>query len=172
MHHKDWLTYSGWTNRPGQLCYHFSISNDLTQIVNFPTRNPDYDSHSPALLDFFLSSNASIYLFYNGFPSIGKFWSCCCLSFHWFSIKFTTGCPISSHSLWLFLCWLGWSLSSFERCSMGGYLAEDISVLLQQLVNFVSGFSLELMYIFLIENIRSSLTHFICTKRTTLVILK
>ena len=43
---------------------------------------------------------------------------------------------------------------------MGGYLAEDISVLLQQLVNFVSGFSLELMYIFLIENIRSSLNDF------------
>ena len=32
-------------------------------------------------------------------------------------------------------------------------------VLLLLLVNFVSGFRLELMYIFLIENIRSSLTH-------------
>ena len=36
------------------------ISNDLTQMVNFPTRIPDCDSHSPALLDFFLSSDASI----------------------------------------------------------------------------------------------------------------
>ena len=34
--------------------------NDLTQIVNFPTRIPDCDSHSPALLDLFLSSDASI----------------------------------------------------------------------------------------------------------------
>ena len=59
-HHKDWLTYSGGTDRPGELCYNFSISNDLTQILNFPTRIPDYDSHSPALLDFFLSSDASI----------------------------------------------------------------------------------------------------------------
>ena len=25
--------------------------------------------------------------------------------FHWFSIKFTTGCLVSSHSLWLFLSW-------------------------------------------------------------------
>ena len=25
-------------------------------------------------------------------------------------------------SLWLFFCWLGWSLWSFERCSMGRYL--------------------------------------------------
>ena len=37
VHLKDWLTYS--------------ISNDLTQMVNFPTRIPDCDSHSPALLD-------------------------------------------------------------------------------------------------------------------------
>ena len=54
------LTYSGRTDRPGELCYKFSISNDLTQIVNFPTQIPDCDSNSPALLDFFLSSDASI----------------------------------------------------------------------------------------------------------------
>ena len=60
VHHKDWLTYSGGTDRPGELCYNFSISNDLTQMVNFPTRIPDCDSHSPALLDFFLSSDSSI----------------------------------------------------------------------------------------------------------------
>ena len=40
--------------------YNFSISNDLTQMVNFPTRIPDCDSHSPALLDLFLSFDASI----------------------------------------------------------------------------------------------------------------
>ena len=60
VHHKDWLTHSGRTDRPGELCYKFSISNELTQIVNFPTRIPDCDSHSPALLDLFLSSDASI----------------------------------------------------------------------------------------------------------------
>ena len=57
IHHKDWLTYSGGTDQPGELS--FSISNDLTQMVNFPTRIPDCDSHSLALLDFFLSSDAS-----------------------------------------------------------------------------------------------------------------
>ena len=41
-------------------CYKFSISSDLTQIVNFPTWIPYRDSHGPALLDFFLSSDASI----------------------------------------------------------------------------------------------------------------
>ena len=60
VHHKDWLTYSGGTDRPGELCYNFSISNDLTQIVNFPIRIPDCDSHSSALLGLFLSSDASI----------------------------------------------------------------------------------------------------------------
>ena len=60
VHHNDWLTYSGGTDRPGELCYNFSISNDLTHIVNFPTRIPECDSHSPALLDLFISSDASI----------------------------------------------------------------------------------------------------------------
>ena len=37
-----------------------AISNDLTQIVNFPTRIPDCYSHSPALLELFSSSDVSI----------------------------------------------------------------------------------------------------------------
>ena len=36
------------------------ISNDLTQMVNFPTWVPDCDFHSPAVLDLFISSDASI----------------------------------------------------------------------------------------------------------------
>ena len=36
------------------------ISNDLTHMVKFPTQILDCDSHSPALLDLFLSSDASI----------------------------------------------------------------------------------------------------------------
>ena len=54
VHRKNWITYSSGTDRPGELCYNFSISNDLTQMVNFPTRIPGCDSHSPALLDLFL----------------------------------------------------------------------------------------------------------------------
>ena len=60
VHHKDWLTYFGGTDGPGELFYNFSISNDLTQMVNFPTRIPDCDSHSPSLFYLFLSSDASI----------------------------------------------------------------------------------------------------------------
>ena len=62
VHHIDWLTYSGGTDRHGELCCNFSISNDLAQLTlpNFPTWIPDCDAHSPALLDLFLSSDASI----------------------------------------------------------------------------------------------------------------
>ena len=56
VHHKDWLTYSGGTDRVNSVI----ISNDLTQMVNFFTQIPECHSHSPALLYFFLSSDASI----------------------------------------------------------------------------------------------------------------
>ena len=71
VHDKDWLTYSGGTDRFGELCYNFSISSDLTQMVNFPTRIQDCDSHSPALLDLFLSSDASI-CSVMAFPPLGN----------------------------------------------------------------------------------------------------
>ena len=60
IRHKEWLTYSGVTDRPGEPCYNFPISNDLTQMINFTTWIPDCDSHCPSLLDFFLSSDPSI----------------------------------------------------------------------------------------------------------------
>ena len=90
------------------------------------------------------SFDASIIL--QWFPPIGKFWSCCCLSFHWFSIKLKTWCPISSHSFVII-----WELFH-GRISLN-------SVPLQLLVNFVSGFRLKLMHISLIVSIRSNLTY-------------
>ena len=87
VHHKDWITYSGATDRPGELCSNFSISNDLSQMANFPTRIPECDSHSPALLDFFLSSDASI-CSTTAFPPLGN-------SDHvlvWVSIYFPSNC--------------------------------------------------------------------------------
>ena len=55
FHHKHWLTYSGGTDRPGELCYNFS--NDLTQIVNFPTESLTL---TLTILLLSLSSDASI----------------------------------------------------------------------------------------------------------------
>ena len=61
VHRKDWLTYSGGTDRTGELYYNFSVSNDCTQMINFPTRiPPGCDTRSPAVLDRFISSDASI----------------------------------------------------------------------------------------------------------------
>ena len=60
VYRKDCLIYVGGTDRSGEVCYNFSISNNLTQIINFPTRIPDCDSHSSALLDLCISSDASI----------------------------------------------------------------------------------------------------------------
>ena len=54
VHHKDWLTYSGGTDQPVELCYNFSIVNQLTRMINFSIRIPDCDSHNLALLDLFL----------------------------------------------------------------------------------------------------------------------
>ena len=47
------------------------ISNNLAQTVNFPTRIPDCDSHSPALLDLFIFSNTSICSTI-AFPTVGN----------------------------------------------------------------------------------------------------
>ena len=60
IHHKDWLIYSGGTDRPNELCYNFSVLNDLTHMVNFLTWLTDCDSYGPALLDLFISSDASL----------------------------------------------------------------------------------------------------------------
>ena len=37
LHHKDWLTHSGGTDRFCALCYNLPIPNDLTEMVNIPT---------------------------------------------------------------------------------------------------------------------------------------
>ena len=48
------------------------ISNDLTQMVNFPMLIPDCDSHRPALKDLFLSFDTSICSIM-AFPPLGNF---------------------------------------------------------------------------------------------------
>ena len=72
VHHKDRLTYSGGTDQSGELRYNFSISNDLTQLVDFPTRIPEScDSHNRVLLDLFISSN-TIICSTMAFPPLGN----------------------------------------------------------------------------------------------------
>ena len=54
FHHKDWRTNSGGTDISGELL------NNLTQIANFLVTSQTV-TLSPALLDLFLSLDASIY---------------------------------------------------------------------------------------------------------------
>ena len=155
VHHKDWLTYSGGTDRPGELCYNFSISNDLTQIVNFPTRIPDCDSHSPAFLDLFLSSDASI-CSTMAFPPLGN-------SDH-VVVSVSIDFPVNSkqdapfHRVAYDYSHADWDGLRDHLRDFHGMISLN-SVLLLLLVNFVSGFRWELMYISLIVSIRSNLTH-------------
>ena len=67
-------------------------------MVNFPTQMADYDSHSPALSDFFLSSDASICSTMT-FPPLGNSdYVVVSVSID-FPINFTTGYPVSLQSL-------------------------------------------------------------------------
>ena len=93
IHHRNWLTYSGGTDRLPQM--------HLLRWLNLLLRSL---TMTLTVMLFWISFFWGYYLFCNGFPSIVKFWSCCYLRIHWLSIKLKTGCPISLHSLWPFSC--------------------------------------------------------------------
>ena len=157
VHHKGWLTYSGKTDTSGESCYNFSISNDLTQIVTFPTRISDCDFHRPALLDLFLlmlvfdliwSSIWSLHreiliMLLSQFP----------LTFH----HIHNGMPSFIALLMTILVLIGTAFMIIWEMFDGRISLN--SMLLLFFANFVNRFRLELMHISLIESIRSSLTH-------------
>ena len=128
------------------------ISNDLIQKVNFPTRIPDCDSHSPTLLDLFLSSDDSI-CFTMAFPQLGN-------SDH-VVVSVSIGFPSNSQRDVPFHR-IAYDHSRAEWDGLRHHLRDvpwDDIFKLGASVNFARGFRLELMYISLIETIRSSLTH-------------
>ena len=155
-------------------------------MVNFTTWIPDSDSHSPAPLDFFLSSDASICSTMASPPLENSDHLVVSVSidfpsnlqqdalFHHIAYDYSRG---------------DWGSLCDHLRDFHGRISLNL-VLLLLLVNFVSGFSSELMYISLIENIRSSLINphgfqllvlllwftqinfFICIKRVNLLILK
>ena len=121
-------------------------------MVNFPTRIPDCDSHRPALLNLFLSSDASICPTM-AFPPLGN-------SDH-VVVSVSIDFPSNSQRDALFYrIAYGYSRADWDghRDYFHGRISLN-SVLLVLLVNFVSGFRLELMYIPIVVSIRSNLTH-------------
>ena len=155
VHHKDWLIYSSGTDRPGKLCYNFSISNDLTQMVNFPTWIPDCDSHSLALLVLFLSSDASISSTM-AFPPLGN-------SDH-FVVSASIVFPSNSQQDALFHP-IAYDYSCADSDSLCDHLRdvpwEDIFKVVTSSAasEFCESVQVRIDVISLIENIRSSLTH-------------
>ena len=86
VHHKDWLSYFDGTDRPGELCYNFSISNDFTEMVNFVTWIPTVNC--PVLLFW-------IYLFLLMLVFVLQW-----LSLHWeIQIMFLSQFPLIFHQI-------------------------------------------------------------------------
>ena len=56
-HYTEWPCHSHTIDVANLFCQEFAMAQDLTQIVDLPTRISDCDDHQPYLLDLFLCSN-------------------------------------------------------------------------------------------------------------------
>ena len=123
-------------------------------MVNFPTHIPVHDPLSPALLEVILSFDASISSTV-AFPPLGNSDLVVVLV----SINFLSN---TNHDALFHHIAYDYSHADWDglRDHLRDVSGEGVlkSVLLLLLVNFVSGFRLELMYISLIVSIRSDLT--------------
>ena len=174
VHHNDWLTYSGGTHSPGEICYNFSIRNDFTQMVLF------------CWISFFLLS----LVFVSQWLSLN--WEILIMLLSQFPLTFLQtqkGMPLFIVPLMAVLeliemfFMIIWEMFQ-GRISLNLVLL--LLVLLLLLLNFVSGSGLDLTFISLTVNIRSSLIHlhglqllvlieiieiifFVCTNRINLL---
>ena len=130
------------------------ISNNLIYMVNFLTRVPDCDSKRPALLDWFISSDASI-----------------CSTMAFLSLRNSNNVVVTvsidfpsnpkrdaffiTKLMTIFL--LTWTVVVIWEMFHGRIFLNSVHLLL--LVNFVSEYRLKLMYISPIANIGSNLNH-------------
>ena len=67
-HNIDWIPNDWKTDDAGKNCEAFSVSQGLTQMVDFITHIPDNDRHRPSTLDLFLSSNPEVCKVYSSAP--------------------------------------------------------------------------------------------------------
>ena len=123
--------------------YNFPVSNDFTQMVNFLTWIPDCNSHGPVLLTFF-SSDPSICFIMAFLP----FWN----SNHVFVSVSTDFLSNSKEVLPLFIAQimtilvLNWMVFVFIWEMFQWRISLNL-VLLLLLLNFLSEYQFELMYI-------------------------
>ena len=149
VHHKDWLIYSGGTDRSGELCYSFYISYDITQVVNFPT----WITVLAFWISLFLLGLAFVLEWFSLYWEILiMLLSQFPLTFHHIHNRMPRFIALRVNFLVLTRIFFGIIWEKFhESISLN-------SLFLLLLVSFVGGFRLELMYISLIESIRSNLT--------------
>ena len=149
VNHEDWLTYSGGTDRHGELCYNFSISNDFTYMLNFPTEIPENDS------EIVLSVNPSICSTVH-FPQLGNSDPAVVLvSTDLPSSSKGEETPLFNGQLMHFFLLIGTIFGINWRI----FLKRISLVLLPLVLSFISGFRLKVMYICLTANIRSCLIY-------------
>ena len=122
--------------------YNFSILNELTQTVNFPTWIPYGHSHSLALLNFFLSYDDSICSTIAVPPLRNSDHVVISVTTDFLDVPF-------HHKPMIILLQIG--MVFVIICKMCHGRVSLNSMLLLLLVNIVSGFRLELMYISLIK---------------------
>ena len=65
VYNKEWLVYSNKTTPEGTECHNFAVSQNLSQIIDFPTRIPDVEDH---FLDLFLTSTPELCQHYQNAP--------------------------------------------------------------------------------------------------------
>ena len=115
VRYKDWLSYSGGSDRHGELLIFLSqmtLLRWLTFLLGSQTM-------LLTVLVFCICLFILMLVFVLQWLFVHREILIMLLS-HFIQIH--SGIPCFIASLWLFLCWLGWSLWSFERCSMVGYL--------------------------------------------------
>ena len=127
VHQKDWIIYSGETDRPGKFCCNFSISNNLTQMVNSPTQIPDCESQPYSFKFIYMASDPVAVSISTDFPSISK--------------------GMTFHSQLMTVLGLTGTIFLIIWEMFNGRTSFLNLVLLQLLFNFVSGSMYELMHI-------------------------
>ena len=124
VHHKDWQTllvdlidmvnsYNfKWSQMTLILLSQMALLRWLTQLDSWLWLSQSFS------FGFIFCCNTSI-CYTMAFPPLGNSdHVVISVSIYWLSVPLKNGSLVSLHSFWLLLCWLGWSLWSFERCSM------------------------------------------------------
>ena len=112
VHHTDWFQ-STHTDVGGIEAFHFSISNELEQIIKHPTRAPDRHGHATHILDLFFTSNPQNYTYTVSSP-LGSSDHCTVLV----TSSFTLPPPIPSTQRHL------WHFENAQRADMSNFLLD------------------------------------------------